>query len=80
MRKQALEHPDLLASETWEKTLRIFKEMAFSGVYHPEPSHPKIIEIDAAIEPYIDEAYNGTLGSKEALDKAEQDVNKVLKS
>jgi multiple sugar transport system substrate-binding protein len=80
MRKQALENPELMASDTWEKTLRIFKEMAFSGVYHPEPRHPKIIEIDAAIEPYIDEAYNGTIEAQEALNKAEEDVNKVLKS
>ena len=32
------------------------------------------------IQPYIDEAYNGTITPKEALDKAEEDVNKVLKS
>jgi multiple sugar transport system substrate-binding protein len=80
MRKQALENQELLTSETWEKTLEKFTEMSFGGVYRHEPHHLKMVEINNAIQPYIDEAYNGTISPKEALDKAEKDVNKVLKS
>ena len=80
MSKKALKSKELLESETWEKTLRTFTEMSFGGVYRHEPHHPKIAEINNAIQPHIDEAYNGTITPKEALDRAERDVNKVLKS
>jgi multiple sugar transport system substrate-binding protein len=80
MNKQALKSSELLESKTWEKTLRRFSQMSFEGVYRSLPLHPKIVEINAAIQPNIDEAYNGTVTPKEALDKSEKAVNKVLKS
>jgi multiple sugar transport system substrate-binding protein len=52
--------------------------MSFEGVYHSLPSHPKINEINNAIQPYIEEAYNGIISPEEALRKAEADVNAVL--
>jgi len=78
IRKSALENKELRDSETWEKTLKTFSEMAFSGVYKSKPLHPKIEEINNAIEPYIEEAYNGTISTAEALRLAERDVNNIL--
>lgn len=78
MRKSALENSELRSSETWQKTLKTFTDMAFNGVYHPLPVTPKIDQINNAIQPYIQEAYNGTITPQEALNKAEADVNAVL--
>lgn len=78
MRKEALESDELRASETWGKTLATYSEMAFEGVYHSLPRHEKIAEVNAAIEPYIERAYLGTLSPEEALNLAERDVNEVL--
>lgn len=80
MRKQALENKELLESDAWGKSLKKFTEMSFGGVYRHEPHHQKIVQINAAIQPHIDEAYNGTITPKEALDRAESDVNNALKS
>jgi multiple sugar transport system substrate-binding protein len=80
IRQSALENPELRSSETWEKTLEIFTEMAFGGVYKSLPVHVKINEINAAIEPYIEEAYNGTMSVTDALSAAERDVNAVLRN
>ena len=80
MSKKALENKELLASDTWKKTLSLFTKMSFEGVYKSLPAHPKIIEINAAIQPHVIEAYNGTISPKEALNRAEKDVNKALKS
>jgi len=79
IRRSALNHPDLLSSETWDKTLETFAYMAFNGIYKSKPLHPKINEINAAIEPYIERAYNGTISVEEALRLAERDVNDILK-
>lgn len=78
IRRSALDHPDLRASETWERTLEQFTDMAFGGVYKSKPLHPRISEINAAIEPYIEQAYNGTMSVQDALRNAERDVNAVL--
>ncbi len=78
IRQSALENPELRSSETWDKTLEVFTEMAFGGVYKSLPLHVKINEINAAIEPYIEEAYNGTMSVADALNAAERDVNAVL--
>jgi len=78
LRKSAMQNPELQQSETWKKALKTFTDMAFSGVYKSKPLHPKIGEINAAIEPYIERAYNGTISPKEALALAERDVNAVL--
>lgn len=80
MSKAALKNKELLASETWARTLQTFAKMSFEGVYKSLPAHPKINEMNAAIQPYIIEAYNGTISARQALDRAEKDVNKVLKS
>lgn len=79
VRKSAQEDERLLKSDTWNKTLKNFVEMSRGGVFRMEPQHPKIVEIDAAIEPLIQEAYNGTIKPKDALDQAEKKVNDVLK-
>ncbi len=78
-RKAAQEDERLLSSDTWNKTLKNFVKMSREGVFQIEPHHPKIVEVDAAIEPFIQQAYNGTLSPKDALDKAEKAVNDVLK-
>ena len=78
VRQSALEDEELRSSETWEKTLELFTEMAFGGVYKSLPLHVKINEINASIEPYIEEAYNGTMSVADALNAAERDVNAVL--
>lgn len=78
MRKSALDNAELRNSDTWKKSLGSFAAMAFNGVYHPLPATPKINEVSNAIQPYIEEAYNGTISPEEALQKAEADVNAVL--
>jgi len=78
VRNSALEHPDLLASDAWNKSVGTFADLVFGGVYKPLPDHPKISEIKAAMEPYIEEAYNGTMDVRTALSRAERDVNNVL--
>lgn len=79
IRRSALDHPDLLNSDTWKKTLETFSYMAFNGIYKSKPLHPKIEEVNAAIEPYIESAYNGTITVEEALRLAERDVNEILR-
>ena len=78
MYRPALEDPRLRESDTWAKTLRHYADMAFGGVFQSEPIHPKIVEFDAAVEPHIQEAYNGTMTVAEALDRAERDANAAL--
>ncbi len=78
LRRSALENPELRNSDTWEKSLGMFTDMAFSGVYKPLPNHPSINEINAAIEPYIEQAYNGTMDVNTAISRAAADVNAVL--
>lgn len=80
MRRSALDSPALRQSPTWNKTLEQFTAMSFGGVYRPEPIHPKINQIGAALEPFIEEAYNGTLSVADALRRAEQAVNEVLRN
>jgi len=75
----ALKDERLKKSRTWKMTLEKFSDMAFKGVFKSMPRHPKIVEINAAIQPFIQNAYNGTISAKEALAKAEKEVNKVLK-
>ncbi|TVQ38310.1 MAG: extracellular solute-binding protein [Spirochaetaceae bacterium] len=79
LRRTALESSELRNSETWQKSLGLFTDMAFGGVYRPLPVHPKINEINAAIEPYIEEAYNGDISVADALARGERAVNDVLR-
>lgn len=78
IRSSALENSELRNSDAWEKSVSTFTDMAFGGVYHPLPNHPQINEINSAIEPHIEEAYNGTIDVATALSRAEEDVNDVL--
>lgn len=79
VRKIAAEDERLRASDTWKKTLQHFAAMSREGVMRIEPQHPKIVEFDDAIEPFIQQAYNGTMPPKDALDKAEAAANNALK-
>lgn len=79
LRQSALESSELRSSDAWEKSVGKFAEMAFDGTYKPMPEHPRINEINGAIAPYIEEAYNGTIGVSEALAGAESDVNDILR-
>lgn len=74
----ALEDPKLRQTNTWKKTLGVFAEAASTGVLRAQPRHPKITDVDLAVEPFTQEAYNGTMSVADALAKAEEAVNKVL--
>jgi ABC-type glycerol-3-phosphate transport system substrate-binding protein len=76
----ALADPKLKETETWKKSLGAFAKAAADGTMQAEPRHPKITEVDLAIEPFTQQAYNGTMPVAEALNKAEEAVNKVLAS
>jgi multiple sugar transport system substrate-binding protein len=78
MLKAATEDPKLRETETWKKTLGLFTQAAAKGMMQAEPRHPKITDVDNAIEPYTQEAFNGTMSVADALNKAEVDVNKAL--
>jgi multiple sugar transport system substrate-binding protein len=76
--KAALDDPKLQQSHTWAKTIGIFAKASADGVLQAEPRHPKITDVDLAVEPFTQEAYNGTMSVADALNRAERDVNKVL--
>lgn len=78
--KAALDDPKLRQTNTWKKTLGVFAEMANTHVLQAEPRHPKITNVDLAVEPFTQQAYNGTMSVQDALSKAEEAVNKVLSS
>lgn len=78
MYKAALEDERLRNSNTWEKTLQYFSEMAFSDAFR-SPMHPRIVEFEAAIEPYFQEAYNGSISVADALDRAEASGRAALR-
>jgi multiple sugar transport system substrate-binding protein len=69
---------ELLESDSWKLALRKFSEMANRGWVHYPVIHPKAPQIHAAIEPAIQEAYNLRLSPREALARAEAEVNRVL--
>lgn len=82
--KPVFESEELKASETWQVSLKKFVDMATPveegglGAFRYDIIHPKLGRILSAFEPPIEEAYNGTISPKEALDKAEEAVNAVL--
>lgn len=78
--KAALADPKLSETEVWKKSLGNFVKAAKDGVMQAEPRHPKITPVDLAIEPFTQQAYNGTMTVADALNKAEDAVNKVLAS
>lgn len=70
----------LQESDTSKIALRKFADMARRGWLHYPLIHEKAPRVHAAIEPFIQEAYNGRLSPKEALSRAEVEVNRVLAS
>ena len=78
VRNSALENRELRESRTWRATLDEFSRMAFEGVYKSLPLHPRINQVNDAIQPFIEEAYNGSITPLMALDAAEAAVNDVL--
>jgi len=78
--RAAIDNPALKQTNTWNKTLGMFAHAAASGMMLAEPRHPKITDVDLAIEPFTQQAYNGTMSVKDALDQAEKAVTKVLSS
>ncbi|GAB4534877.1 MAG: ABC transporter substrate-binding protein [Anaerolineae bacterium] len=76
--KPALESDELLQSDTWQKSLSTFAQMADQGWVQTEIPHPKASQLHDAIQVHIQEAYNGTISPQEALDKAEQECNAIL--
>lgn len=77
--KPVLQSPALRESKTWQACLKKFADMADTlGAFRYDVIHPQLAKIFAALEPPLEEAYNGTLTPSEALNRAEQAVNKVL--
>ncbi|MDQ7828471.1 MAG: extracellular solute-binding protein [Armatimonadota bacterium] len=68
----------LLESDSWRLALNKFADMANRGYVHYPLTHEKAPQVHAAIEPYIQEAYNLRLAPREALARAEAEVNRVL--
>jgi multiple sugar transport system substrate-binding protein len=71
---------ELLESDSWKLALNKFTEMANRGYVHYPLIHEKAPQVHSAIEPYIQEAYNGRLAPRDALTRAEAEVNRVLGS
>ncbi len=68
----------LLESDSWRLALKKFTDMANAGWVHYPLTHEKAPQVHAAIEPYIQEAYNGRLAPRDALARAEAEVNRIL--
>ncbi len=68
----------LLESDSWRLALQKFTHMANAGWVHYPIMHPKAPQVHAAIEPFIQESYNGRLSPRDALARAEAEVNRVL--
>lgn len=72
--------PALLQSETWKIALSKFADMANRGWLHYPLIHPLAPRVHSAVEPHIQEAYNGRISPRDALARAEAEVNRVLAS
>lgn len=77
--KPALESEQLKESDTWKRALSEFADMANKGWIHYPITHPKASQLNDAIQVQIQKAYNGTISPEEALKRAEEEVNKILK-
>ena len=42
------------------------------------PAHPKWVEIQEVLTEYITQVYNGAMSAKEAMDRAEEEINEIL--
>ncbi|MDQ7858628.1 MAG: extracellular solute-binding protein [Armatimonadota bacterium] len=71
---------DLLESDSWKLALSKFTDMANRGYVHYPLIHERAPQVHSAIEPYVQEAYNGRLAPRDALARAEAEVNRVLSS
>jgi multiple sugar transport system substrate-binding protein len=78
--KPTFESEELLQSNTWQKSLSAFADMADQGWVNTEIPHPKASQLHNAMQVHIQEAYNGTISPQEALDRAEEEVNAILQS
>jgi multiple sugar transport system substrate-binding protein len=76
--KPALQSEELLQSDTWQKSLSVFAEMADAGWVQTDIPHPEASQLHDAIQVHIQEAYNGTISPQEALDRAEEECNAIL--
>lgn len=75
---QARESEALRESDTWQKSLGTFAEMAEQGAVHYPITHERASELEEPITVNIQEAYNGSITCQEALDRAESGVNTIL--
>lgn len=76
--KPALESEELRESDTWQRSLSKFTDMANEGWIHYPIDHPKGSQLEDAIQVQIQEAYNGTISPEEALKRAEEECNQIL--
>ncbi len=74
----ALESQELRESDTWQRSLSRFTDMANQGWLHYPIDHPKGSQLEHAIQVHIQEAYNGTITPEEALKRAEEECNQIL--
>lgn len=76
--KPALESQALRESDTWQRALSKFTDMANQGWIHYPIDHPKGSQLEHAIQVQIQRAYNGEISPQEALQLAEEESNKIL--
>lgn len=76
---KALEDPRLLESEYWKESGHILNEMIQKGLVRFPINHPRGSELEKAIETYIELAVVGKIAPVEALAKAEEECNKILR-
>jgi multiple sugar transport system substrate-binding protein len=75
----ARESEALLQSDTWNKSLRLFAEMAEEGMLHYPITHPSAAELEGVFNVYVEQAYNGSLTCQDALSRATAEANSILK-
>ena len=76
--KPEAKNPELLASDYWTKSGKWLNQMAQDGLVHFPINNPKGSELEHAIQAQIELAVNGNISAQEALNKAEEDCNKIL--
>ena len=76
--KPEAENAELLASDYWTKSGKWLNEMAQKGLVHFPINHPKGSELEHAIQAQIELAVNGQISPQEALNRAEEECNRIL--
>lgn len=74
-----LESPELRETEAWEVAIAKTLEMYEAGWVQFPIFHPKHTELNRAIETYIQMAIHGEISAQEALSRAEEECNRILK-